>query len=427
MSLRTLFISVLVAALTVAAAVQAGATGRGNDFDSYDWTEVNEDAPWSARAGLEAVAVGKSFYVLGGRTPKPWVAPPDGPLPGDSTLHGDVWRSDDRGASWRQILETDDASHWPARAYHEVVTRGRTMFLLGGQNISVVNNPLCKWSVPPKFPPEAECWPPYFQSSEFFNDSWSSKDGVNWKLLTDNAPWEGRAGLSAAVFKGEIYVMGGSYVDDPAIGGSGERVVLNDVWKSRDGEHWQEVTDSAPWPARAGAALVVKGRYMYLIGGEFGFVGFPPPYLNDVWRTADGVHWEEVTDPDTGAGWSPRPGHTCDVLRGSIVCFGGFGQSTNPAEPFEPSNPMDIWVSRDGAQWRELEGPPWNASDPAEIKYDYDTVVAPSGPNGRGRAIYTFGGDRETFNFFDPLQWLNVDNDVWRFSLPRRGQGRWNR
>jgi hypothetical protein len=84
---------------------------------------------------------------------------------------------------------------------------------------------------------------------------------------------------------------------------------------------------------------------------------------------------------------------------------------------------MDVWVSRDGAQWRELEGPPWNASDPAEIKYDYDTVVAPSGPNGRGRAIYTFGGDRETFNFFDPTQWLNVDNDVWRFSLPRRGPG----
>ena len=61
MSPRALFISMLVAVLTVAAAVQAGATGRGNDFDSYDWTEVNEGAPWSARAGLEAVAVGKSF------------------------------------------------------------------------------------------------------------------------------------------------------------------------------------------------------------------------------------------------------------------------------------------------------------------------------------------------------------------------------
>jgi hypothetical protein len=417
MSPRALFISMLVAVLTVAAAVQAGATGRGNDFDSYDWTEVNEGAPWSARAGLEAVAVGKSFYVLGGRTPNPWVAPPNGPLPGDSTLQGDVWRSDDRGASWRQVLATDDENHWPARAYHEVVTRGRTMFLLGGQNISVVNNPDCEWFEQPP------CGPPFFQSSEFFDDVWSSKDGVNWTELTDNAPWAGRAGLSAAVFKGEIYVMGGSYVDDPAIGGSGERVVLNDVWKSRDGKHWEKVKDRAPWDPRAGAAVVVKGSHMYLLGGEKAFLPTaeePQPYFNDVWRTADGSNWEQVT---ASAGWSPRPGHTCDVLRGSIVCFGGFGLSTNPAESFEPSNPMDVWVSRDGAQWRELEGPPWNASDPAEIKYDYDTVVAPSGPNGRGRAIYTFGGDRETFNFFDPTQWLNVDNDVWRFSLPRRGPG----
>jgi hypothetical protein len=56
---------------------------------------------------------------------------------------------------------------------------------------------------------------------------------------------------------------------------------------------------------------------------------------------------------------------------------------------------------------------------PADIKYDYDTVVAPAGPDGVGRAVYTLGGDRETFDFFDPGQWLNVDNDVWKFQLPK--------
>jgi flagellar hook assembly protein FlgD len=30
--------------------------------------------------------------------------------------------------------------------------------------------------------------------------------------------------------------------------------------------------------------------------------------------------------------------------------------------------------------------------------------------------IFSFGGDRETFNFFDPFNYLNVDNDVWKFS-----------
>jgi len=34
--------------------------------------------------------------------------------------------------------------------------------------------------------------------------------------------------------------------------------------------------------------------------------------------------------------------------------------------------------------------------------------------------IFSFGGDRETFNFFDPFNHLNVDNDVWKFSYPKK-------
>ena len=33
--------------------------------------------------------------------------------------------------------------------------------------------------------------------------------------------------------------------------------------------------------------------------------------------------------------------------------------------------------------------------------------------------IFSFGGDRETFNFFDPFNYLNVDNDVWNFSYEK--------
>jgi len=30
--------------------------------------------------------------------------------------------------------------------------------------------------------------------------------------------------------------------------------------------------------------------------------------------------------------------------------------------------------------------------------------------------FWDFGGGRETFNFVDPLNYLNVDDDVWRFA-----------
>ena len=65
---------------------------------------------------------------------------------------------------------------------------------------------------------------------------------------------------------------------------------------------------------------------------------------------------------------------------------------------------MDVWVSKDGARWVQVSDSPWNATDPSEVKYDYDTIVAPAGRDGQGLAIYTFGGDRETFDLFDPTQ-----------------------
>jgi len=406
---KLLILAVVMAVLAISAGA-ASAVGPDNGFDSYGWTEINGDAPWARRAGLETVPLGGDFYLMGGRTPNPWVAPPDGPIPGDSTIWGDVWKSGDRGESWEMILATDDAGHWPARAYHEAVTKGGLMYILGGQNFGLIPNPACDFN--------PDCFPKFFSASEFFNDVWSSPDGITWTELTAEAPWEGRAGLSAIVFNGEIYVMGGSYNDDPdVIGGPPTRVLLNDVWKSKNGRDWTQLTDSAPWDPRAGADLLVKNGYLYLLGGEFGFVGFPPPYFNDVWRTRDGINWELVT---ASAGWDPRPGHTCDVLRNTMVCFGGFGQSTDPSDPFKPSNPMDVWVSRNGANWTQVSDSPWNAESPADVKYDYDTIVAPAGPEGRGLAIYTFGGDRETFDFFDPTQWLNVDNDVWRFALQKK-------
>ena len=397
----------VLALLLVGATVSTASAKQGAKSDRYSWSEITADAGWDAdpatangRAGLEAAQLGKDLFVIGGRTPNPPSFPP---IFGDSTIRGDVWRSSDFGATWERIVETGEA--FPARAYHEVVTKDGKMFLIGGQNFDIEINPFFD-------PFDPSSGPPFFDNTEFFTDVWSSPDGFTWTQLTADAGFEGRAGLSAIVFEGEIYVFGGSTANDPSIVGMGgpPRVYFGDVWKSSDGINWVEVNDDAPWAARAGASVTVKDGYIYLLGGEFGFTGFPPPYFNDVWRTTNGADWELVT---ASADWSPRPGHQCQTLRGRIVCLGGFGQSTNPADPFAPSNPMDMWESKDGASWTQIAGTPWDATDPAEIKYDFDSLVVVNG--GGGPAIYTFGGDRETFDFADPFQFLNVDADVWRF------------
>jgi hypothetical protein len=384
-----------------------------NPTEAYRWKEASRAAhQWAPRAGLQVLHLNDRLYLMGGRTP---IDPAVLPVPGASIIWGDVWESRNRGNSWKRILSTFEPGHWPGRAYFEAVTMGSYMYVLGGQNFYAFEVPN-----PTNGPPIL------VTGSDFFNDVWRSADGVHWEQTTTNAGWEARAGLSAEVFKGEIYVMGGSQNDDDAISTTNgpARIYFNDVWKSPDGIEWTEVTPNAPWAKRAGARLAVKGDYMYLIGGEAGFIGFPPPYFNDVWRTSDGMNWTNIVEQ---APWSARPGHMCVVMNDQIYLFGGFGLAPSPFPPFfdptVPGNPMDVWASPDGIHWTQVDGAPWNAASPADVKYDFDALLLPLG--GGKQAIFTFGGDRETFDFSDPLNYLNIDNDVWSFApAPPRKRGK---
>ena len=376
-----------------------------NNFKHWSWEEVNSNASWSARAGLQVLNHQNQFFLFGGRTPLDILSLPF-PVPGASIISGDAWKSDNYGATWDNILQTDDDAHWPARAYFQAVSKGDFMYILGGQNFNIVENP----GIPNL--------PPFYAQSEFFDDVWKSEDGINWTEMTQHAGWDARAGLSAVVFNNEIYVMGGSVNDDSSITPNGPaRIYYNDVWKSADGAIWEPVTDHAPWAPRAGGIAVVKGEYMYMIGGEDGFICNPstprcPPYYNDVWRTKNGRDWELVND---NCAWSARPGHQVVVAQNRFVLYGGFGLGPNPAIP---ANPMDVWISNNGSVWKNVSNSPWNATNPSEIKYDFDAVVV-EGEKNNSDMIFSFGGDRETFNFFDPFNYLNVDNDVWNFSYEK--------
>lgn len=392
----------------------------GKNFKSWEWVEINDDARWDARAGLQVLNHNNKFYLMGGRTP---IDPMIVPVQGASTIWGDVWKSRNRGKSWRKILDTDDGNHWPARAYFQAVSKGKFMYVLGGQNFNIIDNPGCEFL---GLPPGVPCPLDQIPQSEFFNDVWRSRDGINWKQMTANAPWPARAGFSAVVYKNEIYVMGGSQNDDCSIlppgscppGAPPPRIYYNDVWKSSNGRDWELLTEHAPWPPRAGGIAVVKNGYLYMMGGEDGFICNEfnprcPPYFNDVWRTKDGTNWELVTE---AAEWSSRPGHQVVVAQDRFVLFGGFGIGFDPSIP---ANPMDVWISNKGKTWKKVSDSPWNAMSPSDIKYDFDALTIKS-KWGNFDVIYTFGGDRETFNFGDLTNYLNVDNDVWKFSLTHK-------
>jgi len=139
--------------------------------------------------------------------------------------------------------------------------------------------------------------------------------------------------------------------------------------------------------------------------------------------------WEEVTGPE-GAGWSARPGHKCSVLANHFVCMGGFA-ALDPFFPNLDTNPSDIWVSKDGANWEQVSDSPWN-NDPSysdcifatppelpivcdDVRYDFDMLTVAGGKGGLKPSIFTFGGDREIFIPI-PGNEFRIENDVWRFS-----------
>ena len=266
------------------------------------------------------------------------------------------------------------------------------------------------------------------QPSTFYNDVWASRDGRSWTRLTEHAPWQARAGLSAVVKDGWIYVLGGSNGDDVAIGGSG-RVLFDDVWRSRDGRSWQQVTADAPVDrlapeARSSSRTAISTCSAAKTGScaRSGAGGLQCPYFNDVWRSRNGADWRQLTPSAawTSEAGAAEPGPRRHDRRLRRIRMAGAlrpdpaawpRQSVPPRAPHRP-----VGEPRRSEAGPELAGSPWNAAGPADIKYDFDSLVVRSGLFGLRQSILTFGGDRE-ISFVNPDPGA-VDSDVWR-ATPR--------
>jgi Kelch motif len=171
------------------------------------------------------------------------------------------------------------------------------------------------------------------------NEVWSSKDGVEWKQVTEHAAWKPRIAAATVAFRGKMWMLGGTqnyYFGDASS-------LTNDVWSSVDGQTWQLVTDNAAWSPRAYHQAVVLNDRIYLFGGG----NYVPEYHanNDVWSSADGVDWKCETDH---APWSPRLWFSAVTHRDHMWVLGGWSNSPS-------RNWGDVWYSRDGRNWKQLK------------------------------------------------------------------------
>jgi len=155
------------------------------------------------------------------------------------------------------------------RALHYTLVFNGKLWILGGQTM-------------PAFAGAKE---------KFYRDLWHTTDGVKWTQVRPREPcWSPRGMIGgSAVFKGRIWLLGGGTYDTPT---TKMRNFYNEVWSSADGVNWKLHIKNAPWHPRQYHDVAVFDDRLWVLEGYHRNGG----NRKDVWHSADGVHWEEVPD-----------------------------------------------------------------------------------------------------------------------------------
>lgn len=219
-----------------------------------------------------------------------------------------------------------------------------------------------------------------------------------WEQPTRTAPWHVRDGAGLLWLKDKLWLLGGWY--KPAVSEWDGMITTNEVWSSPDlGRTWQlELADltappttgpGARWTRRHTAGWLTHQigavTYLYVVGGDAFNV------TSDVWRSADGVTWEQVT---ATAPWAGRVMQMAASYAGDLYLMGGQTNLSDPSTALQ-----DVWKSTDGgATWSQLPDAPWAKRGMVYTLVEY-----------QGKLWLCGGG---TYNDAGPRTYYN---DVWSF------------
>ncbi len=311
---------------------------------SVRWREENHQAPWAPRDSQGELIFNNHVWILGG-----WDTP-------ETPNFRDVWKSAD-GRNWERVT---DKAPWVESDLSVSLNFHNRIWMMGGRSV-----------------PGTAC----------SNKVWSSADGRNWILECDSAQWRPRLSPGFVVFKNRMWVLGGT----SSFYQNNDSTLFNDVWSSADGKHWTQEVANAPWSKRAHAQAVVFNNKIWIMGGGSRSPKAVP--TNDVWCSADGKNWKQVTD---AAQWPSRIWFSCVVYRNYMWVIGGWAPGTG--------NLGDVWYSKDGKNWKMLP------SDHQWMKrHELSSFVLKD-------KLWVAGGASE------PNYLLN--SEVWSLYLPRNWKGK---
>lgn len=292
-----------------------------NSTTPYQWQCLTTEAAFAGRDGAGALVFNDRMWLLGGWNPGDKVHFP-------RICNSEVWSSVD-GAKWKlELLQAP----WEGRHTAGYVVHDDRMWIVGGDG----------------------------NQGHYQTDVWSSRDGVAWEQQHDSVPWGPRVLQYTVAFKDRIWIMGGQTIPQFA---PADEAFYNDVWSSRDGVTWEQVLDHAPWSPRGmmGGTAIFQDRIWLLGGGTYDTPQRPErDFYNEVWSTADGVHWEKHGDNHP---WTPRQYHEVAVFDDKLWVLEGYNANGG--------NRNDVWYSADGEHWEELPNTPWAPRHAASV-FVYD-------------------------------------------------------
>lgn len=198
----------------------------------------------------------------------------------------------------------------------------------------------------------------------------------NWKRIATDRAWSARDSAGELVFNNQMWLFGG-YVPK----------VIHDLWRSDNGIDWEQMPDV---PATGGINIPMRWVFQHHM--------WITSQAGELLKSSDGITWEIVT---TQLPFAARRTAGTVVFNGKMWVIGGADKS---------GFKNDVWSSVDGKHWTlELEQAPWS---PRQL---WDNVVV-----HRDR-IWIIGGGIQRYHPAKTYRdvWSSADGIHWQPMTPQ--------